>query len=45
MFDGGDDRQGATATQGHCSMSIANTRLSSRTQRMRITAEWWGAGR
>ena len=30
MFDGGDDLQGAAATQGHCSMSIANTRLSHR---------------
>ena len=27
MFDGGDDRQGAAATRGHCSMSIANTRM------------------
>ena len=24
MFDGGDDLQGAAATQGHCSMSISN---------------------
>jgi hypothetical protein len=43
MFDGGEDLQGAAATQGHCSLSIANTRLSSRAQRMRTTAEWWGA--
>jgi hypothetical protein len=27
MFDGGDDRQGAAATQGQCSMSMSNTRL------------------
>jgi hypothetical protein len=30
---------------GHCSMSISNTRLSSRAQRMRVSAEWWGAWR
>jgi hypothetical protein len=34
MLDGGDDLQGATATQGQCSLSISNTRLSSRAQLM-----------
>jgi hypothetical protein len=43
MFDGGDDLQGAAATQGHCSMSIANTRLSSRAQLMRVGAKGGGA--
>jgi hypothetical protein len=27
MFDGGDDLQGAAAIQGHCSISVANTRM------------------
>ena len=28
---------------GHCSMSISNTRLSSRAQLMRLGAKCWGA--
>jgi hypothetical protein len=39
IYDGGEDRQGAAATQGHCSMSIANTHSSSRAQLMRADAE------
>jgi hypothetical protein len=43
FFDGGDDLQGAAATQGQCSLSIANTRLSSRAQLMRVGADGGGA--
>jgi hypothetical protein len=43
IFDGGDDLQGADATQGHCSLSIANTRLSNRAQLMRAGADGGGA--
>ena len=40
IFDGGDDLQGAAAV-GVCSISISNTRLSSRAQLMCAGAEGW----
>jgi hypothetical protein len=43
MFDGGDDLQGAAATQGHCSMSIANTRMPPGESLMRAGAGGGGA--